>query len=105
MVYIKPVLASAVAFTTLISTTSALPATVKRDQTPLSSVSSNAKRNVNDGPVVVQAKSIRRGYVGGGERKGLKQAPLVKASKLFRSKRDIVEAWVAFLFRNDVPES
>lgn len=95
MVYIKPVLASAVAFTTLFATTSALPASVKRDQAASSNISNNVVTNgkrSNDGPVVVQAKSVKRGYVGGGDKKGLKQAPLVKTAKLFRSKRDIVEA-------------
>lgn len=47
--------------------------------------------------MVVQAKSLqatKRGYVGGGAggAKKLKQAPLMKAAKLFRSKRDVVEA-------------
>jgi len=108
MVYFKPVLASAVAFT-LISTTAALPASIKRDNTVNSNFSNNistdnnnggnhndsgstGKRSINNGPVIVQAKSVKRGYVGGGHSKGLKQAPLVKASKMLKTKRDVVEA-------------
>lgn len=94
MVYFKPVLVGAVALTTFISTTSALPASIKRDQAASSNVSNNISTNGkrSDGPVVVQAKSVKRGYVGGGHAKGLKQAPLVKSSKLVKAKRGIVEA-------------
>ena len=93
MVYFKPVLAGAVALTTFISTTSALPASIKRDQAASSNISNNISANGkrSDGPVVVQAKSAKRGYVGGGHAKGLKQAPLVKSAKLVKAKRDIVE--------------
>ncbi|KAK9894023.1 hypothetical protein P389DRAFT_102435 [Cystobasidium minutum MCA 4210] len=103
MVYIKPVLASAVAFT-LVSSVAALPAQrlVARQDAPPSDDTSNPPQesypSKRDGPMVVQAKSLqaaKRAYVGGGHAQGyrkLKQAPLMKAAKLFRSKRDIVEA-------------
>lgn len=99
MVYIKPVLAGAVAFT-LITTTAALPAVrMARDENTNDTINSNVNVQKRHGPMVVQAKSIqatKRGYVGGGSSsngaKKLKQAPLMKAAKLFRSKRDVVEA-------------
>lgn len=70
------------------------PAGNQNPSPALSNVGANmAKR---DGPMVVEAKSLRavkRNYVGGGSsEKGVRQAPLVKTSKLFRSKRNIVEA-------------
>lgn len=101
MVYIKPVLASAVAFT-LVSSVVALPAhrnAARQDAAPANDDSSNpppeSYPSKRDGPMVVQAKSLqvkKRDYVGGSDAKKMKQAPLMKAAKLFRSKRDVVEA-------------
>lgn len=94
MVYIQPLVLSAVAFSVLGSTVSALPAAGTSSNSASGPVETGGMAMQKRGPMVVEPKMVmakRGGFIANGMKR-LRQAPLMKPARLAKIKRGSIIA-------------